>query len=75
MVIGPICRKCRRRNIVSSRVEPKDAWRTVVLTVGGEFARLAPPLRPVALTGTASFKANSLIACAVNQSLTTTKKP
>ena len=71
MVIRPICRKCRRRNIVSFRVEPKEAWRTVVLTVGGQFARLAPLLRPVALTGTASFKANSLIACAVNQSLTT----
>ena len=42
MVVRPICKKCRRRNIVSFRVEPKEAWRTVVLTVGGQFARPAP---------------------------------
>jgi hypothetical protein len=64
MLVRPICKKCRRRNIVSFRVEPKQAWRTVVLTIGRQFARPASLLRLVALTGTASFKANSLIAYA-----------
>jgi hypothetical protein len=62
MVVRSICKKCRRRNIVSFRVEPKEAWHTVVLTVGGQFARPAPLLWPVALTGAASFKANSRCA-------------
>jgi hypothetical protein len=26
-----LCDKCRRRNIVSFKVEPEEAWRTVVL--------------------------------------------
>ena len=65
MVVRPICKKCRRRNIVSFRVEPKEAWRTVVLTVGRQFARPASLLKPVALTDTASFKANSLIVYAL----------
>jgi hypothetical protein len=30
-MVTPICDKCRRRNVVSYQVEPKDAWRTVVL--------------------------------------------
>jgi len=30
-MVTPICDKCRRRNVVSFQVEPKDAWRTVVL--------------------------------------------
>jgi hypothetical protein len=41
MLVGPICKKCRRRNIVSFRVEPKQAWRAVVLTIGRQFARPA----------------------------------
>src|SRR5262245_3814947 len=31
-MVTPICDKCRRRNVVSFRVEPEEAWRTVVLT-------------------------------------------
>jgi hypothetical protein len=30
-MVTPICDKCRRRNVVSFRVEPAQAWRTVVL--------------------------------------------
>jgi hypothetical protein len=60
MVVKSICKKCSRRNIVSFRVEPKEAWRTGVLTVD-RLARPASLLRPVALTDTAAFKANSLI--------------
>ena len=30
-MVTPICEKCRRRNIVTFQVEPKEAWRTVVL--------------------------------------------
>jgi len=30
-MVTPICDKCRRRNIVSFRIEPVEAWRTVVL--------------------------------------------
>jgi hypothetical protein len=30
-MVTPTCDKCRRRNVVSFQVEPKDAWRTVVL--------------------------------------------
>ena len=31
VMVTPICDKCRRRNVVSFHVEPKEAWRTVVL--------------------------------------------
>jgi hypothetical protein len=30
-MVTRICEKCRRRNVVSFHVEPKEAWRTVVL--------------------------------------------
>jgi hypothetical protein len=30
-MVTPICEKCRRRNVISFHVEPKEAWRTVVL--------------------------------------------
>lgn len=30
-MVTPICDKCHRRNVVSFQVEPKEAWRTVVL--------------------------------------------
>jgi hypothetical protein len=30
-MVTPICDKCRRRNVVSFNVEPKEVWRTVVL--------------------------------------------
>jgi hypothetical protein len=30
-MVTPICDKCRRRNIVSFKFEPEEAWRTVVL--------------------------------------------
>jgi hypothetical protein len=30
-MVTPTCDKCRRRNVVSFHVEPKEAWRTVVL--------------------------------------------
>jgi hypothetical protein len=30
-MVTPICDKCRRRNIVSFKVEPEEAWRAVVL--------------------------------------------
>jgi hypothetical protein len=30
-MVTPICDKCRRRNVVSFKVEPEEAWRTVVL--------------------------------------------
>jgi hypothetical protein len=30
-MVTPISDECRRRNIVSFKVEPEEAWRTVVL--------------------------------------------
>jgi hypothetical protein len=30
-MVTPICDKCRRRNVVSFKVESEEPWRTVVL--------------------------------------------
>jgi len=40
-MVTPVCEKCRRRNVVSFKIEPEEAWRTSFRTVGGWYVHHA----------------------------------